>query len=203
MLMVSQFDNSTARTAAVPGTNAPIIPVATMIDTLAGSFTSRAVSGRVEVGRKMPVGSLEVAPFVAMQFGWLSTSPYSETRTFGTGSQLGLSYEQRDVWSLPLFVGAQLESKAKLWEDMYASATLRAAWVHEFAPQRSIVGSFLAAPGYNFLVDGARAPVDALRVNAAAKLTVNSATAFQVNFTGDVSRKSAEYGISAAIKRTW
>jgi uncharacterized protein with beta-barrel porin domain len=86
---------------------------------------------------------------------------------------------------------------------MYASATLRAAWVHEFAPQRSIVGSFLAAPGYNFLVDGARAPVDALRVNAAAKLTVNSATAFQVNFTGDVSRKSAEYGISAAIKRTW
>jgi len=203
MLMVSQLDNSTARIATVPGTTAPIIPVATMTDGLAGHFISRSLSGRLEVGRKVPLGPLEVAPFVAMQFGWLSTASYSETRTFGTGSPLGLSYEQRDVWSLPMFVGAQLESKTQLSDDMFASATLRAAWVHEFAPQRSIVPSFLAAPGYNFIVDGARAPVDALRVNAGAKLAVSSGTALQVNLTGDVSRKSAEYAISAAIKRTW
>jgi uncharacterized protein with beta-barrel porin domain len=82
------------------------------------------------------------------------------------------------VWSLPLFVGTQIESKTALSPDMFATTWLRAAWVHEFAQRRSIEASFIVAPGYDFVIDGARAPGDAIRESTGAKLGVNSTTSF-------------------------
>jgi uncharacterized protein with beta-barrel porin domain len=53
------------------------------------------------------------------------------------------------------------------------SPFVRAAWVHEFSPDRSITGSFLSVPSTLFMVDGARAWSNALKVNAGSLLALN------------------------------
>ncbi|RAI43462.1 hypothetical protein CH341_14120, partial [Rhodoplanes roseus] len=67
MLAGGFYNNKTTRTALVPGTNEPIVPVPTILEMLGGDFSSQSISGRFEVGRKFRYDVFDVSPFVALQ----------------------------------------------------------------------------------------------------------------------------------------
>jgi hypothetical protein len=55
---------------------------------------------------------------------------------------------------------ANLDARWALTNGMVWSQFVRAAWVHEFRPDRSIRSSFVSVPGTLFPVDGARAWIE-------------------------------------------
>ncbi|WP_352667801.1 autotransporter domain-containing protein [Mesorhizobium australicum] len=58
---------------------------------------------------------------------------------------------------MPVSLGLQLDTTIAVGGDQSLQAWGRAAWVHEFEPDRSVRPSFQAAPGYSFVVQGAAA----------------------------------------------
>ena len=122
---------------------------------------------RLEVGRSYALPWLNVTPFAAVQTSTLWQRGFTETSTAaGLPGILGLTYQSQTTTSLPTFLGVQLDTRLALANGTVWSPFLRAAWVHEFNPDRSIAGSFVSVPGTLFAVDGARAWSDALKVNA-------------------------------------
>src|SRR5262249_6742775 len=145
--------------------------------------------------------NLAVRRFAAVQYGLLGMNGYSETASGGP-SVIGLSYASRVVNSVPLFVGTQFDSKFEV-ASMPAAWWLRAAWVHEFEPDRTINPTFLAAPGYDFIIHGATAARDAARLDAGLKLAVRRNAALFATFNGEFSDKGNSYAGTGGLRISW
>jgi hypothetical protein len=117
--------------------------------------------------RRYALQWLNVTPFAAVQSSTLWQRGSTETSTAaGLPGILGLTSQSQTTTSLPTFLGVQLDTRLALANGTVWSPFLRAAWVHEFSPDRSIANSFVSVPGTLFTVDGARAWSDALKLNA-------------------------------------
>ncbi|WP_156898221.1 hypothetical protein [Methylocapsa acidiphila] len=204
------FSNQEHRTAFVPGTvatlsgtNAPAVQVSSILENLNGSFGSHSVSGRFETGYTSRFSGFNVTPFVALQFASLTQNAYGETLVGGGPSELGLTYARRNVLSLPSFVGAQFDAKLALWDGAVLKPWLRLSWVHEFDPNRTILPSFISAPGFDFLIQGAQAARNAARLGTGFELGITREAAIFANFAGDFSNKSIGYGGLGGIKISW
>ena len=138
VLSYSRFDNEVRRTIAGVGPT----------ETATGRFASDLLGARLEVGRSYALPWLNVTPFAAVQTSTLWQRGFTETSTAaGLPGILGLTYQSQTTTSLPTFLGVQLDTRLALANGMVWSPFLRAAWVHEFNPDRSIGGSFVSVPG--------------------------------------------------------
>src|SRR5262249_11980424 len=163
------------------------------------------ISTRAEVGWKYDFGRYAVTPFAALQFAELWQHAYTEQTHLQAGGQpgiLGTYFGQRTTTSLPLFLGAQIESRMTFGDAVW-SPYLRAAWVHEFEPNRTIVPTFISAPGVPFVIEGARAMVDAAKVDAGAKLLLSSTVSVFGNLTGEFSPRGNSVIGSGGLKFGW
>jgi len=197
------FHNEEKRFATLPGAGQVIVPVPGFAEKLRGSFFSQSLSTRVEIGWRTWFDHLAVTPFAALQYGLLGMNGYTETAIVGP-SVLGLSYANRVVDSLPLFLGTQFDSKFEI-ASMPAAWWLRAAWVHEFESDRTINPSFLAAPGYDFVVNGATPARDAARFDAGLKLAVRRNAELFTTFNGEFSDKGkgSSYAGTGGLRISW
>ena len=96
-----------------------------------------------------------------------------------------------------------LDTRMALANGMVWSPFLRAAWVHEFNPDRSIAGSFVSVPGTLFAVDGARAWNDALKVNAGSRFALNKYASLFASFDGEFANSGHSYAGRGGIRFTW
>jgi outer membrane autotransporter protein len=193
-LSYSRFENKVARTIAGVGPS----------ETATGRFASDLVGARLEVGRSFALPWLKVTPFAAVQTAALWQRGFSETSTaIGQSGVLALSYRPQTTTSLPTFLGVQLDTRVSLKNGAVWSPFLRAAWVHEFRPDRSISGSFTSVPGTLFAVDGARAWNDALRVNAGSRLAINQYASLFGSFDGEFANSGHSYGGRGGIRLSW
>jgi outer membrane autotransporter protein len=164
VLGYSRFDNNTTRTIAGVGPS----------ETATGSFASDLLGARLEIGRSQALSGFTLTPFAAVQTATLWQRGFTETSTAGGGPGiLGLTYQPRTTTSLPTFLGLQFDTRLALANGTVWSPFVRAAWVHEFMPDRAIAGSLVSVPGTLFAVEGARAWSDALKLNAGARLALN------------------------------
>ncbi|TPI59369.1 autotransporter domain-containing protein [Mesorhizobium sp. B3-1-3] len=79
----------------------------------------------------------------------------------------------------------------------------RAAWVHEFEPDRSVKPSFQAAPGTSFVIQGTSAAEDAVAVNAGLKMNWSSNTSMFAAFDGKFGDGLQSYGGDVGLKVNW
>jgi outer membrane autotransporter protein len=91
----------------------------------------------------------------------------------GGFGQLGLHFYERATQSLQGQVGAQLDSIVELGNGATLNPYIRAAYVREFKPDRSIKAEFLAAPGFSFIERGAMQERDSARLDAGVTLTTS------------------------------
>jgi uncharacterized protein with beta-barrel porin domain len=186
------FNNSESRNAAIPGRVLPPLPgtnltcidcgaqaaaaprtVGGFAERLSGDFFSQSVSGRAELGYRYRFGpSFSITPFAALQFGSLHMNSFTESAGGGP-SIIGLSYHSRTNNTLPSFLGAQFDAETYLGGGKTLSSWAKLSWVHEFDTRRTIENSFIAAPGYSFVIEGARAPRDSARANIGARLSLS------------------------------
>lgn len=193
-LTYSRFDNQTTRTIAGVGPT----------ETANGNFAGDELGGRLEAGRRYGFGAFAVTPFAAIQFAELWQRGYTETSTtiLGAPGVLGLSYQPQATFSLPTFLGAQLDSRVVLGNAVF-TPFVRASWVHEFEPSRQISGSLVTIPMPFFTVDGARAAADALRIDAGVKLALTRAVALYANGAGEFSNLGQTYAATGGLRINW
>ena len=187
--------------AALPSVDYPTLQITSVLPgaNLSGHFNSFLIGGSFETGYNLQFRSLEVTPFAGTEFGSLLSGSYTEA-----GSNLmGLSYAGRTVVSLPTFLGLQFGSQVKLGRHTKLSGRIRGAWKHELEPDRSVDGSFIAAPGFNFVVQGAQLPIEVFRSSAAAILTFHEKVEVFAKFDGDFSRFSPVYAGWAGVRVTF
>jgi outer membrane autotransporter protein len=102
-----------------------------------------------------------------------------------------------------LFLGSQFEAKVLTPDGKPFTYWTRVAWVHEFEPYRTVNPSFIAAPGFNFVINGATAARDAARVDAGSNFGVTRNVALFTNFFGEFSPKGTAFSGSGGFKVLW
>jgi hypothetical protein len=86
------------------------------------------------------------------------------------------------------FLGTQLDSKMTPGGQPLQS-WLRLAWVHELEPYRTINSSFIAAPGFDFIINGALAARETARVDVGFNFGATKNVGLFANFDGEFSAK--------------
>jgi outer membrane autotransporter protein len=194
LLSYSRFDNEVRRTIAGVGPT----------EMASGRFASDLFGARIELGRSYAVPWLNVTPFAAVQTSTLWQRGFTEMSIAGgLPGILGLTYQSQTTTSLPTFLSVQLDTRWSLTNGMRWSPFLRAAWVHEFNPDRSISGSLVSVPGTLFAVDGARAWSDALKVNAGSRLAINQFASLFASFDGEFANSGHSYAGRGGIRFSW
>ncbi|HEY5380484.1 MAG TPA: autotransporter outer membrane beta-barrel domain-containing protein [Pseudolabrys sp.] len=174
-------------------------------ETAKGRFASDQLGGRLEIGQKQTMRGYSVTPFAAIEPTALWQHAYTESSTTAGGAPgvLGLSYQSNRVTSFPAFLGAQFDKRYRLSSGQTLSSYLRAAWVHEFRPERSIQATFIAIPSAGFTADGARAASDAIRITTGGTLALNETTALFANLNSELSSRSRSLAGMAGARMNW
>lgn len=170
-----------------------------------GAFHAHSLSARLEAGWRIPAGSGEVTPFVAIEPARLWTAGYAETSTTLTGAPgiLANSYADHGSTSLPLYLGARYGTRAALGGDLVLKPYVKAAWVHEFKPSRSIESSIVALSGPAFTIEGARAARNAVQLSGGAKLDIAPGVGLYAGFEGEFSGESQLYSGTGGVRLSW
>jgi outer membrane autotransporter protein len=168
---------------------------------LLGTFNSYSVSGMFEAGYKYRFGNYNVTPLAGLNFTSYWMNGFTENNN-GAPSFIGLSFASRNVNSVPTFVGAQIDSTQLLANGGSLYGWARATWVHEFLPHRTVNPSFIAAPGFDFVIDGALAPTDLARINLGAKVALNQSVSVSADVRADLYRTPSFAGF-AGLKVAW
>ena len=79
----------------------------------------------------------------------------------------------------------------------------RGAWEHEFEANRYTDSSFIAAPGFDFVVQGARPPRDSLVTTVGAKLAITKNASLFGTFEGQFGWESTSVGGTGGIVISW
>lgn len=161
-----------------------------------GSNNSDLFGGRVELGWRNQFGQLNVTPFVNIQFDNQSNSSFSEQN----GGLLGLRFGSRNVTSVPMSLGVQLDGTFQVGSGMTITPKARIAWVHEFDAKRTVSAEFLSAPGFRWNVNGAPAVEDAARLDLGAQLNITPALAVEGNFIGYFASRGTAVGGMGTLK---
>ena len=207
-LAYDHFDNTEQRHAFIPQVTMDT-PCGNAFTTsgfneyLSGTFESHSISGDFEIGYKQQLNSIEVTPFAGLQFGNMRINGFTETNRYQGVSQIGLSYNERTVNSLPSRLGLQLKTNTDLASDTVLSLALSGAWKHEFKPERSIESSFIAAPGFDFVIRGAQPPIDVLLANIGLNLTISKSLTLFGNFEYDAFGMGHSYAGMAGLNVSW
>jgi subtilase-type serine protease len=198
-LAYNRFDGSATRVIAGIGST----------ETEKSSAVSSQLAGRLEVGRpfevaKFETGQLGVTPFVALQPSQLWTPAYTEWSVTQNGAPgvFALSYQAQGTTSLPTFLGAQLDGETMV-NARPLKGWFRAAWVHEFLPDRGVTAGFTVLPGSTFSVDGARAASNAARVELGVKYAVGAQTSLFANSSAELSDRGQSVGATVGLRIIW
>lgn len=172
-----------------------------------GQFGSRALDTRLEFGRHFNLarggwGAGELTPFVGVEIAALRTNGFAEKAATGSAS-LAMNVSGQGEASVPGEVGLRYKGGVALGAGLSLAPIVEAAFVHEFAPQRTNIAELANLSGSVFTVQGAQPADNAARVKAGGELVLGPATAVFANFDGRFSRVERLYGGSGGIKHIW
>lgn len=170
---------------------------------------ANGLSARIEVGR--PFAMIEtdtrrfrLTPFAAVQPSQLWSPRVAEhsSTVAGVPGAFALNYRAQSTPSLQTFLGAQLDAWTEL-DGKPIKAWLRAAWVHEFLPERSVAAGFALLPDSSFTVDGARAASNAARLDFGVNVAVSRRASLFANGGAEFSNRAQAIGGTAGLRFVW
>ena len=138
-------DITTDRTVTVAG-----------VDRLHANFNANAFSGRIEGGNRYVtpwMGGLGLTPYAAAQVTAFELPAYGESAISGANTS-ALSYGAKTVTATRSELGLRSD-KSFAVNDAMLTLRGRAAWAHDFNPDRSLAATFQTLPGASFVVSGA------------------------------------------------
>ncbi|MBX8802846.1 autotransporter domain-containing protein [Ochrobactrum sp. MR28] len=195
---VDWFDASTSRVAQIAATGS----TAAFSDRLQNDFSGYGINARLETGYRTDLGGVQITPFAALQLSSFRMNGSTE-RADATSGDLALYYKDRTINSVPLSLGAQLDTQLELGKNAYFAPYIRAAWVHEFSNKRSVEAGFTAAPGYEFVVHGAAQARNSAQLEAGFDMQIETGLSLYGKVTGNFSGSAHDVSGSGGFRLRW
>jgi outer membrane autotransporter protein len=177
----------------------------TQFDDETGHFATDVFGGEAEIGWRRPIGPATLTPFASLQVTELWQGAFSEAERGmgGAAGPLGLHVDGQATTSVPLTLGIQLDEAFALSTGGPLRPLLRAGWVHEFSPQRTVTENFIAAPDTPFRVLGVAAAADSALLEAGASLRLARGVTLDGEFVGQISAVQRSLGGFGTVKVAW
>ncbi|WP_354110776.1 autotransporter outer membrane beta-barrel domain-containing protein [Bradyrhizobium sp. S3.12.5] len=186
-------DITTNRTVTIAG-----------VDRLQARFDANAYSGRVEGGYRIVspwTGGIGVTPYAAGQFTTFDLPAYAES-ALSSANTFALAYGSQSVTDTRSELGLRTDKSYALTE---AILTLRgrAAWAHDYNPNRNLTATFQTLPGASFVVNGAAQASDSALVTASAELKRINGWSATATFEGEFSDVTRSYAGKGVVRYQW
>ncbi len=186
-------DITTDRTVAVSG-----------FDQLHAHYNANAYSGRVEGGyRYLPTwtGGFGLTPYGAIQVTAFDLPSYAEHGIAGANT-FALAYSSKTATDTGTELGFRAD-KSFAMSGGVLTLRGRAAWAHDYDPNRGVAATFQTLPGATFVVSGARHASDAALTTASAEFKWVNGWSVAGTFEGEFSPISASYAGKGVVRYTW
>nr|WP_245502201.1 autotransporter outer membrane beta-barrel domain-containing protein [Bradyrhizobium betae] len=173
-------------------------------DHLQARFNANAYSGRLEGGYRFVapwISGVGFTPYAAAQFTTFDLPAYAESAISGSGA-FALSYASKSTTATRSELGLRTDKSFAL-SDAIVTLRGRAAWAHDFNPDRNIAATFQALPGASFVVNGAAQAHDAAMTTASAEVTFASGISLAATFEGEFSEVTRSYAGKGVVRYGW
>ncbi len=171
-------------------------------DRLRANFNANAYSGRLEGGYRFVMPwMMGLTPYAAGQFTTFGLPTYAESVVSGTGI-FALAYNGKSVTTSRSELGLRSD-KSYAMADGIMTLRGRAAWAHDFNPDRSIASTFQALPGASFVVNGAGPARNAALTTASAEMKWQNGFSLAANFEGEFSAVTRSYAGKGVARFEW
>lgn len=150
----------------------------------------------------MPVpGGAGFTPYAAGQFTAFELPAYAESVVSGTNN-FGLAYGSRSATDTRSELGVRSD---KTFAMSNGTLTLRgrAAWAHDFNPDRAIGATFQTLPGASFVVNGAAQARDSVLTTASVERKWWNGWSVAATFEGEFSGVSRSYAGKGRLGYAW
>jgi len=174
------------------------------IDRLHAAFNANAFSGRLESGYRFAtpwVGGMGLTPYAAAQFTTFDLPAYAESAAGGTNA-FALAYGSKSVTDTRSELGLRTD-KSFAMQNAILTLRGRAAWAHDFNPDRAIGATFQTLPGASFVVNGARQASDSALTTASAEMKWLNGWSAAATFEGEFSDVSRSYAGKGVVRYQW
>lgn len=183
-------DVTTDRTVTIAG-----------VDHLRARFDANALSGRLEGGYRHVTPWMGITPYAAAQFTKFHLPGYGEQAVSGANT-FALNYAAKDVTATRSELGLRTDRSYAL-ETAVLTLRSRAAWAHDFNPERAISATFQTLPGASFVVNGAASARDAALLTGAAELKWLNGFSLSGTFEGEFSSVTRSYAGKGIARYQW
>jgi autotransporter-associated beta strand protein len=174
------------------------------VDHLRAEFNANAWSGRLEGGYRLVapwVGGIGLTPYAAGQFTTFNLPAYTESVVSGGGA-FALAYGAESVTDPRSEFGLRTD-KSFAMQSGVLTLRGRAAWAHDFDPDRAVAATFQALPGASFVVNGAQAAADSALTTVSAEMKWLSGWSASATFEGEFSNVTRSYAGKSALRYQW
>ena len=171
------------------------------IDRLRAQFNANAWSGRVEGGYRFVAQGFGITPYAAGQFTTFDLPAYAEQAIVGTNT-FALAYGSKSVTDTRSELGLRTD-KSFAMQNAILTLRGRAAWAHDFNPDRTIGATFQTLPGASFVVNGAAMASDAALTTAAAEMKWINGWSAAATFEGEFSNVTRSYAGKGVVRYAW
>ncbi|WP_280704765.1 autotransporter outer membrane beta-barrel domain-containing protein [Bradyrhizobium sp. BR13661] len=170
-------------------------------DQLRARFNANAVSGRIEGGYRQATPWIGLTPYAALQATMFNLPGYSEFAVVGNNT-FALNYAAKDVTSTRTELGLRAD---KSFAAAGGVVTLRgrAAWAHDFNPDRAVGAVFQTLPGSAIVVNGAALSRDAALTTASVQMNWMNGWSASATFEGEFSNVTRSYAGKGLVRYTW
>jgi autotransporter-associated beta strand protein len=172
-------------------------------DLLRAQFNANAFSGRVEGGYRFvtPWMAMGLTPYAAAQFTSFDLPAYAEQAITGA-NMFALGYAAKNVTASRSELGLRSD-KSFAMQDGIFTLRGRAAWAHNYNPDRNIAATFQTLPGASFVVNGAAQAHDAALVTASAEMKWLNGFSLAGSFEGEFSNVTRSYAGKGVVRYAW
>jgi autotransporter-associated beta strand protein len=175
------------------------------VDQLQGRFRADTFSGRFEGGYRFATpffgNTMGITPYAAVQVISFNLPSYAEQSLTG-GGLFALNYAAQTTTDTRTELGLRGD-KSFAVQDGVLTLRSRAAWAHDFDPNRAVTAIFQALPGASFVVNGAHPDADSALVSAGAEMKWLNGFSLAGTFEGEFSGNVTSYAGKAVAKYSW
>jgi uncharacterized protein with beta-barrel porin domain len=173
-------------------------------DQLRAQFNANAFSGRLEGGYRFVapwVGGIGITPYTAAQFTTFDLPGYAEQAVVGSNA-FALAYGAKDVTDTRSELGIRTDKSFALTDGVLILRA-RAAWAHDYDPDRSIAATFQTLPGASFVLNGAPQAADSALATASVEKKWLSGWSAAATFEGEFSDVTRSYAGKGVVRYQW